>query len=107
MLVALGIPVRGVPGSNVPPSLAKDKADSYMVNPDWLFVIDRDAAVTGHAQTANQLLDNELVRRTGAWSMGRVIYLDPVKMYLTSSSLRAQQGIVDELTAEIRKKSKF
>lgn len=76
------------------------------VNPDWLFVIDRDAAVTSHAQTANQLLDNELVRRTRAWSTGRVVYLDPVKMYLTSSSLRAQQGIVDELIAAIREKSK-
>lgn len=76
------------------------------VNPDWLFVVDRDAAVTGHAQTADRLLDNELVRRTRAWSTGRVVYLDPVKMYLTSSSLRAQQGIVDELIGAIRQKSK-
>lgn len=76
------------------------------VNPDWLFVIDRDAAVTGHARTADKLLDNELVRRTRAWSSGRVVYLDPVKMYLTSASLRAQQGIVDELIAAIRQKSK-
>ncbi|WP_137154180.1 siderophore ABC transporter substrate-binding protein [Rhizobium sp. FKL33] len=76
------------------------------VNPDWLFVIDRDAAVAGHAQTADKLLDNELVRRTRAWATGRVVYLDPVKMYLTSSSLRSQQGIVDELIAAIRQKSK-
>lgn len=75
------------------------------INPDWLLVVDRDAAVNGSAQTAAQLLDNELVHRTRAWSSGRIIYLDPVKMYLTSSSLRAQQQIVDELIAEIKKKS--
>ena len=77
------------------------------IDPDWLFVVDRDAAVRGGAQTAPQLLDNELVRQTAAWKKGHVVYLDPVKVYLTSSSLRAQQQIVDELIAEIRRKSRM
>lgn len=66
-------------------------------NPDWLFVIDRDAAI-GHAgQSAHTLLDNELVHETKAWKNGHVVYLDPVQLYLTGSGLASEQGIVDQL----------
>jgi len=69
------------------------------VNPDWLIVIDRDAAI-GKAETpARALLDNELVNRTRAATAGHVIYLDPVGMYLTSSGLRAEQAIADSFVA--------
>ncbi len=36
-------------------------------NPDWLFVIDRDAAIGREGNSAKQVLDNELVRQTNAW----------------------------------------
>jgi iron complex transport system substrate-binding protein len=69
------------------------------VNPDWLIVIDRDAAI-GKAETpARALLDNELVNRTRAAEAGHVVYLDPVAMYLTSSGLRAEQAIADSFVA--------
>ncbi|PIO96194.1 siderophore ABC transporter substrate-binding protein [Pleomorphomonas carboxyditropha] len=69
------------------------------VNPDWLIVIDRDAAI-GKAETpARALLDNELVNRTRAATAGHIIYLDPVGMYLTSSGLRAEQAIADSFVA--------
>lgn len=69
------------------------------VNPDWLIVIDRDAAI-GKAETpARALLDNELVNRTRAAQASHVVYLDPVAMYLTSSGLRAEQAIVDSFVA--------
>lgn len=69
------------------------------VNPDWLIVIDRDAAI-GKAETpARALLDNELVNRTRAAQAGHVVYLDPVAMYLTSSGLRAEQSIADSFVA--------
>lgn len=69
------------------------------VNPDWLIVIDRDAAI-GQAETpARALLDNELVNRTRAAQAGHIVYLDPVAMYLTSSGLRAEQAIADSLVA--------
>ena len=68
-------------------------------NPDWLIVIDRDAAI-GKAETpARALLDNELVNRTRAAQAGHVVYLDPVAMYLTSSGLRAEQAIADSFVA--------
>ena len=69
------------------------------VNPDWLIVIDRDAAI-GKAETpARALLDNELVNRTRAATAGHIVYLDPVAMYLTSSGLRAEQAIADSVVA--------
>ncbi|MDD0823020.1 siderophore ABC transporter substrate-binding protein [Mannheimia sp. AT1] len=45
------------------------------LNPDWLFVLDRIAAIGEEGKTAQQVLDNELVRQTKAWKNGNVIYL--------------------------------
>lgn len=69
------------------------------VNPDWLIVIDRDAAIGNTETPARALLDNELVNRTRAATAGHIIYLDPVGMYLTSSGLRAEQAIADSFIA--------
>jgi iron complex transport system substrate-binding protein len=64
-------------------------------DPDWLFVVDRDAAIGAPGRSAAQLLDNPLVARTKAWRQQRVVYLDPAQLYLTSAGLRAEQQIVD------------
>ena len=72
-------------------------------NPDWLFVIDRDAAIgQSKGQSAEQMLDNDLVHATNAWKKGQVVYLDPVKMYLTSGGLAAEQGIVDDIASALK-----
>ena len=73
-------------------------------NPDWIFVVDRDAAIGQQAQPAAALLDNELVRQTKAWKNGHVVYLDSAKLYLTASGLRSQQDIVDQLTQALETK---
>ena len=73
-------------------------------NPDWIFVVDRDAAIGQQAQPAAALLDNELVRQTKAWKDGHVVYLDSAKLYLTASGLKSQQDIVDQLTQALEKK---
>ncbi|WP_077959608.1 siderophore ABC transporter substrate-binding protein [Ensifer adhaerens] len=72
-------------------------------NPDWIFVVDRDAAIGQQAQPAAALLDNELVRQTKAWKDGHVVYLDSAKLYLTASGLKSQQDIVDQLTQALSK----
>ena len=66
-------------------------------NPDWLFVIDRDAAIGQQGQSAASLLDNDLVHQTKAWKNGHVLYLDSAKLYLTGAGLQSQQDIVDVL----------
>ncbi|WP_202814210.1 siderophore ABC transporter substrate-binding protein [Fulvimarina pelagi] len=65
-------------------------------NPDWLFAIDRDAAIGQGSAAA--LLDNELVRGTTAWSTGQVVDLDPGDWYLAASGLRAMQSAVDQVS---------
>ncbi len=73
------------------------------VNPDWLIVIDRDAAIGTTDTPAKQLLANELVDRTSAAKASHIVYLDPVAIYLTSSGLRAEQAIADSFVAAFSK----
>ena len=46
-------------------------------NPDWLFVLDRSAAIGEDGAGAKAVLDNPLVPQTNAWSKGQVVYLSP------------------------------
>jgi iron complex transport system substrate-binding protein len=66
-------------------------------NPDWLIVIDRDVAVGEQAESAVNVLDNELVAQTSAWQNGQVIYLDPSNWYVVMGGLGAIQEMVDEI----------
>ena len=45
------------------------------LNPDWLFVLDRIAAIGEEGKSAQEVLDNELVRQTNAWKNGQIVYL--------------------------------
>lgn len=65
-------------------------------NPDWLFVLDRDAAIDARGQPARQLLDNELVRETTAWRKNQVVYLDPAPFYLVNGGLTGLKLMVDQ-----------
>lgn len=66
-------------------------------NPDWLFVVDRDAAIGREGEAAAQMLDNELVAQTTAWQNDQVVYLDPVGWYLVGGGLTAMQTSVDQI----------
>lgn len=67
-------------------------------NPDWLFVMDRDAAIGREGVAAQQMMDNELVQATEAGAKGQIVYLEPVSWYLLDNSgLRVLQDNVDRL----------
>lgn len=67
-------------------------------NPDWLFVMDRDAAIGRDGVAAAKLMDNELVRATNAGAKGQIVYLDPATWYLLDNSgIRALQSNVEQL----------
>lgn len=66
-------------------------------NPDWIFVVDRDAAIGREGNSAAQVLDNELVRQTTAWQNDQVVFLDPVSWYLVGGGLTAMQTSVDQI----------
>ncbi|MEN6669152.1 siderophore ABC transporter substrate-binding protein [Psychrobacter sp. B38] len=46
-------------------------------NPDWLFVLDRSAAIGEDGAGAKAVLDNPLVAQTNAWRKNQVVYLSP------------------------------
>ncbi|MFP3976459.1 MULTISPECIES: siderophore ABC transporter substrate-binding protein [Marinobacter] len=67
-------------------------------NPDWLFVMDRDAAIGRDGIAAQGMMDNELVQATEAGAKGQIVYLEPVSWYLLDNSgLRVMQKNVDRL----------
>lgn len=55
-------------------------------NPDYLLVLDRDAAIGSEGQSAKKLLDNKLVHATKAWRNGNVVYLNAANWYTMSNS---------------------
>lgn len=72
-------------------------------NPDWLFVVDRDAAIGREGTAAKQMLDNELVNQTTAWQKNQVVYLDPVSWYLVGGGLTAMNISIDQIVEALAK----
>jgi len=68
-------------------------------NPDWLFVIDRDAAIGRGEGAAQALLDNPVVNKTIAAEKGRIVYLNPQDWYLMGGSLSGLHQAIDQVTA--------
>ena len=71
-------------------------------NPDWLYVLDRDAAIGREGEAAQQLLDNELVARTKAWQNDQVIYADGGLLYLASGGVRAQKALAEQVLEALK-----
>ena len=67
-------------------------------NPDWLFVIDRGAAVGDSGASAQATLDTPLVAGTRAWTSGQVVYLDPTPLYIAGGGYTAMTRAIDQLT---------
>lgn len=70
-------------------------------NPDWLFVVDRDAGVGGSGGAAAALLDNALVAQTTAWQEGQVVYLDPVPAYVVMHGFTSVSTLIDQVIAAV------
>lgn len=59
-------------------------------NPDYLFVVDRDAVVSGGGDaSAKDVIENELVKRTNAYKNGQIVYLDPNYWYLSGGDRKS------------------
>lgn len=68
------------------------------LNPDWIYVIDRDASLGRDETPAQQLLDDAQVKQTTAGKTGQIIHLDPFNWYmLDGAGLTAMQENVDQL----------
>ncbi|MDX8044704.1 siderophore ABC transporter substrate-binding protein [Gracilibacillus sp. S3-1-1] len=65
-------------------------------NPDYLFVIDRNAIVGGE-DSAQKTLDNDLVNGTNAAKNDKVIYLDPNFWYISGGGTESVREMVTEV----------
>lgn len=68
------------------------------VNPDWIFVIDRSAAV-GEPASAAAILDNPLVASTVAGQKGQIVSLSPTPIYIAGGGYTSMMMTLDELAA--------
>ena len=73
-------------------------------NPDWLFVLDRSAAIGEEGKAAKDVLDNPLVAESTAWKKGQVVYLDS-SVYLAAGGAQQLQTVAKQ-AAEAFKKAK-
>ncbi len=58
----------------------------HKIDPQWLFVIDRDTAIGRAERSAQQALDNELIKKTTAYKKNQIVYLDSSNWYLLGSA---------------------
>lgn len=84
----------------------KDISNEYIVemNPDYLFVVDRGAAVaTSEGESgAKAVVENELVNTTKAAKEGHIVYLNPDYWYLSGGGLTSVSEMVAEVDAAIK-----
>ncbi|MTH65673.1 siderophore ABC transporter substrate-binding protein [Paracoccus shanxieyensis] len=74
-------------------------------NPDWIFVIDRDAGVGDAGAGAQSMLDNALMAQTKAVQQGQVVYLDAHAAYVAYAGYTALNRLLDQLTTALAAKS--
>lgn len=100
--------------TGMPPAIADLKADEghgnvltheaiAQANPDWLFVLDRGAAVGEEGQSAEATLKSPLVEGTNAWKAGHVVYLPAAELYIGGGGYGSLTSVVDTLTAALSK----
>ena len=68
-------------------------------NPDYIFVMDRDSAIGADgAQTAKEIMENELVMGTTAYQNGHIVYLEhPAVWYTAEGGITALDIMLSDL----------
>lgn len=72
------------------------------VNPDWVFVVDRDAGTGDNTGAAAALLDNELFNQTNAAKNGHLVYLDPQAAYISMHGYQGVMLLLDQVLAGLK-----
>lgn len=72
-------------------------------NPQYLFVMDRDAAIQSEgAKLAQEIIENELVMESDAYKNGNIIYLaHPAVWYTAEGGITALDLMLQDLEAEL------
>ncbi len=69
------------------------------LNPDYMFVMDRDAAIgTEGAKLAQEIVENELVQKTTAYQNGNIVYLaHPGVWYTVEGGITALDVMLEDI----------
>ncbi len=70
-------------------------------NPDMLFIIDRDSATGEASESAAQIMDNDLVKATNAYTNNKLVYLEPTTWYLANAGLSSVPAMIAEVEAAL------
>lgn len=75
------------------------------LNPDYIFVMDRDAAIaTEGAQLAKEIVENELIMKTEAYQNGNIVYLEhPSIWYTAEGGITALDVMLQDLESVLLK----
>lgn len=90
---------------SIEPSTHGDKISfEYIVekDPDYIYVMDR-AAIAGGDTSAQQVMDNDLIKSTKAYKNDNIIYLDSYIWYVSSGGLTGTIKMVDEIQSSLEK----
>jgi iron complex transport system substrate-binding protein len=66
-------------------------------DPDYLWVVDRDAATGEGGQSAEAVLDNDIVKQTTASRDGHIVYLDPTAWYIVFGGIDTTKIMIDDV----------
>ena len=69
------------------------------IDPEWILVIDRGAAIGAEGEAAAATLDNPLIARTRAAQDGHIVHLDAASLYIASGGAGAVMQVLDEVIA--------
>lgn len=72
-------------------------------NPDYIFVVDRSAVAGGTGDTAAQeLFNNEIIKRTDAYKNNRIVYLDAEVWYTSTGGIVSTEKMINEVMSSIQ-----
>lgn len=76
----------------------------YLVeaNPQYLFVVDRNSIVGNNEVTVEEVIENELVKKTDAYKNGHIVYLNSVNWYTVSGGYTSTINMIDEVLNAIK-----
>jgi iron complex transport system substrate-binding protein len=66
-------------------------------DPDYLWVVDRDAATGEGTQSAEAVLDNDIVKQTKAYQDDHIVYLDPTAWYIVFGGIDTTKIMIDDV----------
>lgn len=69
------------------------------LNPDYIFVMDRDSAISASgAQLASEIMENELIMKTDAYKNGNMVILEnPGIWYLAEGGITSLGIMLEDL----------